>query len=40
MAHEAGIALAILNRGRTRADELAELKIEEDAGAVLSSALT
>ena len=39
MAAEAGIPLAILNRGRTRADELAELKIEEEAGAVLSVAL-
>ena len=39
MAHEAGIPLAILNRGRTRADELAALKIEEEAGAVLSAAL-
>lgn len=39
MAHEAGIPLAILNRGRTRADELAGLKIEEEAGAVLSAAL-
>ena len=39
MAHETGIPLAILNRGRTRADELAALKIEEEAGAVLSAAL-
>ncbi|MDR0182264.1 NAD-dependent protein deacetylase [Lysobacter arvi] len=39
MAHEAGIPLAILNRGRTRADELATLKIEAEAGAVLSAAL-
>jgi len=39
MAHEAGIPLAILNRGRTRADELAAVKIEEEAGAVLREAL-
>ncbi len=39
MAAEAGIELAILNRGRTRADDLASLKIEEEAGAVLSEAL-
>ena len=39
MAHEAGIPLAILNRGRTRADELAAVKIEEEAGAVLQEAL-
>jgi NAD-dependent SIR2 family protein deacetylase len=40
MAAEAGLPVAILNRGRTRADELAELKIEEEAGAVLSAALS
>jgi len=39
MADEVGIPLAILNRGRTRADDLAALKIEEEAGAVLSAAL-
>jgi len=35
MAAEAGIPLAILNRGRTRADELATLKLEADCVAVL-----
>ena len=40
MAQDAGIPLAILNRGRTRADELASLKIEEEAGAVLGAALS
>ncbi len=39
MAAEAGVPLAILNRGRTRADDLAELKLEDEAGAVLSAAL-
>jgi NAD-dependent SIR2 family protein deacetylase len=39
MAHEAGIPLAILNRGRTRADELAGLKIEDEAGAVLDAVI-
>ena len=35
MAAEAGIPLAILNRGRTRADELATLKVEGDCTRVL-----
>ncbi|WP_342315311.1 NAD-dependent protein deacetylase [Lysobacter sp. FW306-1B-D06B] len=39
MAAEAGIPLAILNRGRTRADELAALKVEDEAGAALAAAL-
>ncbi len=39
MASEAGLPIALLNRGRTRADELAGLKIEADAGEVLSAAL-
>ncbi len=34
-AHEAGLPIAIVNRGRTRGDEFAELKIEGDVGAVL-----
>ncbi len=38
-AHEAGMPIAIVNRGRTRADELAGLKLEADAGAVLSAAM-
>ena len=39
MAADAGLPLAILNRGRTRADELAQLRIDGDVGAVLSGAL-
>lgn len=38
-AAEAGLPIAILNRGRTRADDLASLKLEADAGATLSAAL-
>jgi NAD-dependent SIR2 family protein deacetylase len=37
MAHEAGLPIAILNRGRTRADELAGLKVEADCVEVLGS---
>ena len=35
MAAGAGIPLAILNRGRTRADDLATLKVEGDCSRVL-----
>lgn len=38
-AHEAGLPIAIVNRGRTRADDLASLKIDADV-AVLSTSLT
>ena len=38
-AHEAGLPIAIVNRGRTRGDDLAELKVEGDVGAVLTDAL-
>ncbi len=38
-AHEAGLPIAIVNRGRTRGDDLAELKIEGDVGAALSDAV-
>jgi NAD-dependent SIR2 family protein deacetylase len=38
-AHERGLPIAIVNRGRTRGDELAELKVEEDVGAALTAAL-
>jgi NAD-dependent SIR2 family protein deacetylase len=34
-AHEAGLPIAIVNRGRTRGDELAGIKIEGDVGEVL-----
>jgi NAD-dependent SIR2 family protein deacetylase len=36
-AHEAGLPIAILNRGVTRGDELAEIKIEEDVGTLLTA---
>jgi len=39
MAREAGLPLAILNRGSTRADALATLKLGGECGAVLSRAL-
>ena len=39
MAHERATPVAILNRGQTRADHLADLKLENDCGAVLSAAL-
>lgn len=39
MAHENGKPIAILNRGQTRADHLANLKLESDCGDVLSVAL-
>ena len=32
LAHEAGLPIAIVNRGRTRGDDLAEIKIEGDIG--------
>jgi NAD-dependent SIR2 family protein deacetylase len=38
-AYEAALPIAILNRGRTRGDDLAELKVEGDVGAVLSDAI-
>jgi NAD-dependent SIR2 family protein deacetylase len=39
MAREAGLPLAILTRGLTRADALATLKLDADCGETLSSAL-
>ncbi|TKR34235.1 NAD-dependent protein deacetylase [Luteimonas gilva] len=38
-AHEAGLPIAIVNRGRTRADDLASLKIDAEAGTALTAAL-
>ena len=38
-AHEAGVPIAILNRGRTRGDDVAELKVRGDVGATLTDAL-
>ena len=37
-AHDLGLPIAIVNRGRTRGDELAALKVEGDVGAVLAAA--
>jgi NAD-dependent SIR2 family protein deacetylase len=38
-AHEIGLPIAIVNRGRTRGDELAALKVEADVGAGLTGAI-
>ena len=38
-AHDLGLPIAIVNRGRTRGDDCAELKVREDVGAVLSDAI-
>jgi NAD-dependent SIR2 family protein deacetylase len=38
-AHEAGLPIAIVNRGRTRGDELAELKVIGDVGPMLTEAV-
>ena len=40
MAHERGLPLALLNRGQTRADALATLKLDDDCGTVLDAAIT
>jgi NAD-dependent SIR2 family protein deacetylase len=40
LAHEAGLPIAIVNRGRTCGDDLAELKIEGDVGSMLTAAVT
>jgi NAD-dependent SIR2 family protein deacetylase len=39
LAREAGLPIAIVNRGRTRGDDFAELKIEGDVGSVLTDAI-
>ena len=36
---DAGLPIAIVNRGRTRGDELATLKVEGDVGTVLMEAI-
>jgi NAD-dependent SIR2 family protein deacetylase len=36
LAHQENIALAIVNRGKTRADDLATLKIDADCAEALS----
>jgi NAD-dependent SIR2 family protein deacetylase len=38
-AHEAGLPIAIVNRGQTRADDLADLKVSGDVGETLADAL-
>jgi NAD-dependent SIR2 family protein deacetylase len=38
-AHDAGLPIAIVNRGRTRGDDCAGLKIEGDVGSTLSEAV-
>jgi NAD-dependent SIR2 family protein deacetylase len=38
MAHELGLPIVIVNRGRTRGDDFASLKVEEDVGSVLARA--
>ncbi|MEO8367040.1 MAG: NAD-dependent protein deacetylase [Pseudoxanthomonas sp.] len=39
IAHETGKPIALLNLGKTRADDIASLKLDADCAAVLSSAL-
>lgn len=39
-AHQAGLPIAIVNRGRTRGDDLADLKVEGEVGAVLTEAVS
>ena len=38
-AHDAGLPIAIVNRGRTRGDEFAQLKIAGDVGTLLTEAI-
>jgi NAD-dependent SIR2 family protein deacetylase len=38
-AHDAGLSIAIVNRGRTRGDDLADLKVEGDVGSLLTEAI-
>lgn len=38
-AHEMGLPIAIVNRGRTRGDEFAQLKVEGDVGTVLTEVI-
>jgi NAD-dependent SIR2 family protein deacetylase len=39
MAHEAALPIAIVNRGRTRGDDLARVKVEDDVGSVLGDVI-
>jgi NAD-dependent SIR2 family protein deacetylase len=38
-AQRTGIPIAAINRGKTRADELLQLKVEQDCGMALNAAL-
>jgi len=38
-AHDAGLSIAIVNRGWTRGDELAHLKVEGDVGTILTQVI-
>jgi len=38
-AHDAGLSIAIVNRGWTRGDELADLKVEGDVGTILTQVI-
>jgi|SRR5579862_2014712 len=38
-AHDAGLPIAIVNRGRTRGDDLTDLKVEGDVGEALTAAM-
>ena len=37
--HDAGLSIAIVNRGWTRGDELADLKVEGDVGTILTQVI-
>jgi NAD-dependent SIR2 family protein deacetylase len=39
LACDTGVSIAIVNRGRTRADDLAELKVEGDVGSLIGEAV-
>jgi len=39
-ARQLGLPIAIVNRGRTRGDDLAQLKLEGDVGALLTAAIS
>ena len=39
LAHDTGLPIAIVNRGRTRGDEFAALKVEGDVGTVMTDAI-
>jgi hypothetical protein len=38
-AHDLGLPIAIVNRGLTRGDDFAELKVEGDVGTLLTAAI-